>query len=68
VNGPGTVIFTMRSVFARRELQIVDLDRMPAPDLADDARQPGFGWPERSSALPGLSRSTPSSAVAKRFE
>jgi hypothetical protein len=29
-------------------------------------RGAGFGWPERSSAVPGLSMSTPSSAVAKR--
>ena len=28
----------------------------------------GFGCPLRSSAMPGLSTSTPSSAVAKRFE
>jgi hypothetical protein len=31
-------------------------------------RGTGLGWPERSSAVPGLSMSTPSSAVAKRLE
>ena len=31
-------------------------------------RGTGLGWPLRSSAVPGLSRSTPSRAVAKRLE
>jgi hypothetical protein len=31
-------------------------------------RGTGLGWPERSSAVPGLSMSTPSSAVANRLE
>jgi hypothetical protein len=38
VNGPGTVILMVRSVLARRNLHVVDLDRMPAPHLAGDAR------------------------------
>jgi len=31
-------------------------------------RGTGFGWPLRSSAVPGLSTSTPSSAVANLLE
>ena len=38
------------------------------PLLLPTTRGTGFGCPERSSALPGLSMSTPSSAVAKRLE
>jgi len=50
-----------------QELEVADLDGVPAADLSDDARH-GVGVAERSSAVPGLSMSTPSSAVAKRLE
>ena len=36
--------------------------------IGPTTRGTGFSWPVLSSATPGLSRSTPSSAVAKRFE
>ena len=32
------MIFTLRSVFALRKLEVADLDRVFPPDLADDAR------------------------------
>ena len=38
VNGPGSVILIVRSVCARRNAQVVDLDRAGAPDRSDDAR------------------------------
>ena len=38
MNGPGTVIFTGRSVWAAQELQVADLDRVRPVDRADDAR------------------------------
>ncbi len=38
VKGPGTVILMVRVVLARRNLHVVDLDRMLAPHLAGDAR------------------------------
>jgi len=67
VKGPGTVILIMRSVFARRNCT----SRTSTGYLRRTfpvTRGTGLGWPERSSAMPGLSMSTPSSAVAKRLE
>src|SRR5258708_2389226 len=66
VKGPGTVIFTGRLVCrfknARSSISTACLRR-----IRPTMRGTGFGCPERSSAVPGLSRSTPSSAVANRF-
>jgi hypothetical protein len=67
VNGPGTVIFTGRSVFAFknwRSRTSTGCRRRIGPTT----RGAGFGCPLRSMAIPGRSRSMPSSAVAKRFE
>ena len=38
VKGPGTVIFTLRSVLRLQELEVAHLDGMLAADLAGDAR------------------------------
>ena len=67
VNGPGTVIFVVRVVQARRN------SRSPTSTgwrrrIGPVTRGTGLGWPLRSSAVPGLSMSTPSRAVANRFE
>src|SRR5437660_1508330 len=65
VNGPGTVILMVRSVLARRNLTSptsTGCRRRTFPAT----RGTGLGWPERSSAVPGLSMSTPSSAVVDR--
>ena len=67
VKGPGTVILIMRSVLARRNCTSrtsTGCRRLIGPAT----RGTGLGWPLRSSAVPGLSMSTPSSAVAKRLE
>ena len=67
VNGPGTVILIGFVVCARRKRTSstsTGCRRRTGPTM----RGTGFGWPDRSSAVPGLSMSTPSSAVAKRFE
>ena len=42
VKGPGTVIFTCLRGVPLQKQQILDLDRVLAPDLADDARH-GIG-------------------------
>src|SRR5437667_1377191 len=67
VNGPGTVIFVCFFVCARRNL-MSSTSTARRRSIFPVMRGTGFGWPERSSAVPGLSRSTPSSAVANRFE
>ncbi len=67
VKGPGTVILIAREVLARRNFTSrtsTGCLRLTGPTT----RGTGFGWPLRSSAVPGLSISTPSSAVAKRLE
>src|SRR5690606_761669 len=63
-HGPGTVILIVRSVCARRNRTSstwTGRGRRIGPVM----RGTGFGWPLRSSAVPGSSTSTPSSAVAK---
>jgi len=50
-----------------QELRIAHLDRMLAPDRPTNARTMAKP-PVRFGVLPGLSMSTPSSAVAKRLE
>src|SRR3954469_2304475 len=67
VNGPGTVIFTGRSVSERRNCRSRTCTAC-GRRIGPTTRGTGFGWPLRSSAVPGLSTSTPSSAVAKRYE
>jgi hypothetical protein len=67
VNGPGTVILIRRSVSERRN-STSRTSTGRARRIGPTTRGTGFSWPVRSSATPGLSRSTPSSAVAKRFE
>lgn len=46
--------------------QVFHFDGMLVADLARDARN-RFGCPDRARGVPGLSRSIPSSAVAKRL-
>jgi hypothetical protein len=67
VNGPGTVIFTLRFVWRRRNSRS-STSTACLRRMGPTTRGTGFGCPLRSSATPGLSTSTPSSAVAKRFE
>ena len=67
VNGPGTVILMVRLVFARRNLRS-STSTGCRRRIGPVTRGTGFGWPLRSSAVPGLSMSTPSSAVANRLE
>ena len=67
VNGPGTVILTVREVWARRNLTS-STSTGCLRRIGPTTRGTGFGWPLRSSAVPGLSMSTPSSAVANRLE
>src|SRR4029079_16514632 len=67
VNGPGTVIFTVFFVCARRNCRSRSWTgclRRTFPVT----RGTGIGLPLRLSAEPGFSVSTPSSAVANRFE
>jgi hypothetical protein len=67
VNGPGTVTFTTRSVFARRNSTsrtCTGAVRRIGPTI----RGTGIGLPLRSGTDPGLSMSTPASAVANRLE
>src|SRR5260370_19503428 len=64
VKGPGTVILIIRLVLLRRN----STSRTSTGCLRRTlpvTRGTGLGWPERSSALPGLSMSTPSSAVGE---
>ena len=67
IDNPGTVIFTKRSVLAFRNFRS-RTSTACFRRILPATRGTGFGWPLRSSAVPGLSRSTPSSAVAKRLE
>jgi hypothetical protein len=67
VKGPGIVALIARSVCARRNAS------SPTPTaclrrIGPTTRGTEFGSPRREIAVPGWSRSTPSSAVAKRFE
>ena len=67
VKGPGTVILTVRRVLARRNAMSAvstGCRRRIGPVI----RGTGFGCPLRPSSVPGLSMSTPSSAVANRLE
>ena len=67
VKGPGTVIFTGFVVWRlRNRRSSTSTGRMRR--IRPTMRGTGFGCPDRSSAVPGLSMSIPSSAVAKRFE
>jgi hypothetical protein len=69
VNGPGTVIliFLSGAGVLAQELHVAHLHRVAAL-ISPTTRGTGTGSPLRSSAVPLLSMSTPSSAVAKRFE
>jgi hypothetical protein len=67
VNGPGTVILILRSVLARRNCASrtsTGCLRRIGPTMRGTMAKP----PVRFGVLPGLSMSTPSSAVAKRLE
>jgi hypothetical protein len=67
VNGPGTVILIRRSVIERRNsTSRTSTGRVRR--IAPTTFGTGVSCPVRSRATPGSSRSTPSSAVAKRFE
>ena len=68
MKGPGNVIFATAVGVAAQELHVAHLDRVAAAHLADDARQHGVDSPARVFTIAGVSISTPSSAVAKRFE
>ena len=50
------------------EPHVLGLDRRRAGEMSPAMRGTGLGWPDRSRAVPGLSMSTPSSAVAKWLE
>ena len=67
VNGPGTVILMVLPVFARRNATSSTSTGWRRR-IGPVTRGTGFGCPLRSSAVPGLSMSTPSSAVANRLE
>ena len=67
VNGPGTVILTVRPVLARRNAASAASTGCRRR-IGPVTRGTGFGDPLRSSAVPGWSMSTPSSAVANRLE
>jgi hypothetical protein len=67
VNGPGTVIFTARSVAARRNSTSVTCTG-DGRRISPTTRGAGMSMPERLRTLPGWSRSSPSSAVAKWLE
>ena len=67
VNGPGTVILIARLVFERRKRTSRTCTGC-LRSIGPTTRGTGFGSPLRSRAMPGLSMSTPSRAVAKRFE
>jgi hypothetical protein len=67
VKGPGSVILIVRSVLRRRN-STSRVSTAWRRLIGPTTRGTGLGWPERSSAVPGLSISTPSSAVAKRLE
>jgi hypothetical protein len=67
VKGPGTVILIMRLVLARRNFTSrtsTGWRRRIGPTMRGTMAKP----PVRFGVRPGLSMSTPSSAVAKRLE
>ena len=67
IDTPGTVTFTGRDVLARRNWTSRTCT-VCIRSIGPTTRGTGLGWPLRSSAVPGLSMSTPASAVANRFE
>ena len=68
VNGPGSVIFALRSVLRRRNAMSATSTGRAAPDPADDARHLDAAAGAVGDDAPALSLSMPSSAVAKRLE
>ena len=67
VNGPGTVILMVLRLFARRNATS-SASTGCLRRIGPVTRGTGVGCPLRSSAVPGLSMSTPSSAVANLLE
>jgi hypothetical protein len=67
VNGPGSVIFTERSVFARRNRRS-STSTGRVRRIRSTTRGTEFSLPVRPRTIAGLSMSMPSSAVAKRLE
>src|SRR4029077_14338792 len=64
---PGTVILTLRVVCARRNLRS-STSTACLRRILPTMRGTGLGWQDRSSATPGRSMSTPSSAAGSPFE